>query len=119
MTCPFCGQKEIYVYPATQERPWWVVGCQSIVCDSTWHIDKNCGETVLAMFEKCQPPPKCEWEYSHYRATLKRKGKTFAIVTPDGKNSLNPFDAFVLLKALNGSKPKPPNDGAMPRRQTE
>lgn len=42
------------------------------------------------------------WEYSHYRASLRRNGKPFAIVTPDGKNALNPFDAFLLLKALNG-----------------
>ena len=45
---------------------------------------------------------RATWEYSHYRASLRRNGKPFAIVTPDGKNALNPFDAFVLLKALNG-----------------
>jgi hypothetical protein len=45
---------------------------------------------------------RATWEYSRYRATLKRNGRTFAIVTPDGKNALNPFDEFVLLKALNG-----------------
>jgi len=55
MTCPFCGQKEIYVYPATQDRPWWVVGCQSVVCDSSWHIDKNCGQTALEMLKRAQP----------------------------------------------------------------
>lgn len=45
---------------------------------------------------------RATWEYSHYRASLRRNGKPFAIVTPDGKNALNPFDTFVLLKALNG-----------------
>jgi hypothetical protein len=45
---------------------------------------------------------RATWEYSRYRATLKRNGRTFAIVTPDGRNALNPFDEFVLLKALNG-----------------
>lgn len=45
---------------------------------------------------------RATWEYSHYRASLRRNGKPFAIVTPDGKNALNPFDAFVLLQALNG-----------------
>lgn len=47
-------------------------------------------------------PLRATWEYSRYRATLKRNGRTFAIVTPDGRNALNPFDEFVLLKTLNG-----------------
>lgn len=45
---------------------------------------------------------RATWEYSHYRAILRRNGKPFAIVTPDGKNALIPLDAFLLLKALNG-----------------
>lgn len=41
------------------------------------------------------------WTYSPYRATLKRGGKTFAIVTPDGTNALNKADQKTLLDALN------------------
>jgi len=42
-----------------------------------------------------------KWSYSRYRATLKRDGKFFAIVTPDGKNALSKDDAATLLNILN------------------
>jgi hypothetical protein len=45
------------------------------------------------------------WTYSSYRALLRRNGKAFAIVTPDGTNALSNTDAKVLLSALNG-RPK-------------
>lgn len=45
---------------------------------------------------------KPKWTYSTYRATLKRDGETFAIVTPDGRNALKPAAIKVLLQALNG-----------------
>jgi hypothetical protein len=41
------------------------------------------------------------WEYSQYRASLRRNGVTFALVTRDGKNSLNPKEQTILLAALN------------------
>ena len=53
------------------------------------------------------------WSYIHYRASLYLDGEQFAIVTPDGRNSLSKKDATLLLEALNR---KPPNaalsDGA-------
>jgi len=39
------------------------------------------------------------WTYSEYRATLRKNGKAFAIVTPDGKNAL-PIEASLELLAL-------------------
>ena len=42
------------------------------------------------------------WEYSAYRATLKKDGEFFALMTPDGKNALSPEKAKELLDALNG-----------------
>jgi len=44
-----------------------------------------------------------EWYYNSYRSTLIRDGKTFAIVTPDGKNPLEESDIKLLLEALNKS----------------
>lgn len=41
------------------------------------------------------------WTYNPYRATLLKNGKTFAIVTPDGKNELDAGTVDELLKALN------------------
>lgn len=45
-----------------------------------------------------------EWTYSFYRASLKRHGKPFAIVSPDGRNALSFDDAKILLDALNAEK---------------
>lgn len=47
------------------------------------------------------------WSYSHYRASLYLDGERFAIVTPDGRNSLSKKHAALLLEALNR---KPQND---------
>lgn len=47
------------------------------------------------------------WSYSHYRASLYLDGERFAIVTPDGRNSLSKKEATLLLEALNR---KPQND---------
>lgn len=44
------------------------------------------------------------WTYSRYRATLKKDGKTFAIVTPDGRNALALADEERLLSALNSEQ---------------
>lgn len=41
------------------------------------------------------------WTYSHFRASLYLDGKQFAIVTPDGNESLTKEDAETLLAALN------------------
>ena len=41
------------------------------------------------------------WSYSHYRASLYLDGEMFAIVTPDGRNSLSKKHAKLLLEALN------------------
>lgn len=49
------------------------------------------------------------WEYSQYRASLRRNGATFALVTRDGKNALNPDEQTTLLAALNR-----PNDQIHP-----
>lgn len=40
------------------------------------------------------------WEYSQYRASLKRNGKFFALVTPDGGNGLAHRDELALMTAL-------------------
>ena len=50
------------------------------------------------------------WSYSHYRAALYLDGKQFAIVTPDGRNSLSKKYVSLLLKALNS---KPQQDSVM------
>lgn len=42
-----------------------------------------------------------EWDYGFYRATLKRGGKFFALVTPDGKSALKDGDALDLINRLN------------------
>ena len=47
------------------------------------------------------PKSKATWEYSRYRATLKRNGEFFALVTPDGNNALTEADSETLLEALN------------------
>lgn len=41
------------------------------------------------------------WTYNPYRASLSRNGKTFALVTPDGRNALSEADRAILLDALN------------------
>lgn len=41
------------------------------------------------------------WDYSPYRATLRRNGEFFALVTHDGKNALPIHQVEVLLRALN------------------
>lgn len=49
------------------------------------------------------------WTYSRYRATLKKNGKTFAIVSPDGRNALSDADTETLLRALNSEIWQPAN----------
>lgn len=44
------------------------------------------------------------WTYSRYRATLKKDGKIFAIVSPGGQNALSDADTETLLRALNSEK---------------
>lgn len=53
--------------------------------------------------------PKDEWVYSPYRAMLRRNGKPFAIVSPDGRNALSGESLEILLGAL-GAK----TDGSSP-----
>jgi hypothetical protein len=40
------------------------------------------------------------WTYSSLNATLKKDGKFFAIVTPDGQNALSPESAVELVNTL-------------------
>ena len=51
---------------------------------------------------KKKPAPLPVWSYSFYRATLRKDGKPFAVVTPDGRNALSHGAAAELLAALNG-----------------
>lgn len=44
---------------------------------------------------------KTVWTYSRMRATLKKNGRAFAIVTPDGSNALSLEDEKTLLDLLN------------------
>ena len=44
------------------------------------------------------------WSYSQYRATLKRDGKFFALVTPNGSDALSPTDERILMDALCQTK---------------
>lgn len=46
-----------------------------------------------------------KWTYNKYRATLVRHGKTFALVTPNGKDALSPAQAQEMLSDLNGLEP--------------
>lgn len=48
-----------------------------------------------------------EWWYSHYRATLYRAGKFFAIITPDGRHDISTATESILLNALNTPVPTP------------
>ncbi len=52
------------------------------------------------------------WEYSQYRASLRRNGVTFALMTRDGKNPLDPEEQTILLAALNRPNEKSPDAGA-------
>lgn len=54
----------------------------------------------VAAATACSP----RWSYSSYRASLKLDGKTFALVTPDGRNALKEEDAKTLLDALNSAE---------------
>ena len=42
-----------------------------------------------------------KWTYNNYRASLRRNGQPFAIVSPDGSSALNDADQKILLDALN------------------
>lgn len=44
------------------------------------------------------------WEYSVYRATLKRNGKFFALVTPNGNDALGAKEKKTLLDALSAEQ---------------
>lgn len=57
---------------------------------------------LVAKAEAAEPKPEPkEWEYSSFRATLKRHGDFFAIVSSDGKNALGEEKAATLLGLLN------------------
>jgi len=56
-----------------------------------------------------RPTGSDSWTYSRYRATLRKNGRFFAIVTPDGSEGLSRPAEKILLKALNKS------DQALPR----
>jgi hypothetical protein len=65
LTCPFCKEKELFVYPPSDidpelplwmNRRWWTVGCQSRACDSSWRIEKDYYREVHNMLLHCQPP---------------------------------------------------------------
>lgn len=53
------------------------------------------------------------WSYSEYRAALRKDGRLFAIVTPDGNGCLAPEQAHELLRALNRSTAAPSVGEAM------
>jgi hypothetical protein len=48
-TCPFCGEKELYVHPPRDGRNWWVLGCQSRSCDSSWRTEQDGYHKLLSM----------------------------------------------------------------------
>lgn len=50
------------------------------------------------------------WEYDKPRATLKRFGIFFAMVTPDGRNEIDPMLAEELIKTLNDGETKEDHD---------
>lgn len=39
--CPFCGEKELFVYAPSAHRSYAVVGCQSLSCDSSWRMCRD------------------------------------------------------------------------------
>ena len=53
LACPFCKQKRLFAWGPDDaiSRPWWVVGCESVRCDSTWRIERNNAETIIEMLE--------------------------------------------------------------------
>lgn len=63
---------------------------------------KKADEARLVEALPMRPP---NWSYSTYRAMLRYKGQSFAIVSPDGKNPLTPKQIVVLLTDLNGIVP--------------
>jgi hypothetical protein len=54
--------------------------------------------------KKTEEPKETGWTYSAYRATLKKDGKFFAFVTPDGRDCLGPVQIKELLNALNAGR---------------
>lgn len=46
-----------------------------------------------------------QWTYSQYRATLRKDGNFFAIVTPNGRDALSETAANELLALLNRHNP--------------
>jgi len=62
------------------------------------------GRKTIAAGAKVNKTKSERWTYSAYRANLKLDGKTFAIVTPNGKDALSDEDARTMLDALNGGR---------------
>lgn len=52
--------------------------------------------------KKAVKPKRDVWTYSEYSATLRKNGKAYAIVTPDGSNALELPKIQELLGLLNG-----------------
>ena len=54
--CPFCGRREWFIIGPLYDDVWgWIVGCESLRCDSTWKITRDHLFQILAMLEKRSP----------------------------------------------------------------
>lgn len=60
LKCPFCRSKSLYVHaPGTMHwtgvRTWWTVGCDSIVCSSSWTLEKDGYLGTINALKTAQP----------------------------------------------------------------
>ena len=54
--CLFCGAREWFIIGPLHDDVWgWIVGCESLRCDSTWKITRDNLFQILAMLEKRSP----------------------------------------------------------------
>jgi hypothetical protein len=68
--------------------------------EKTQRIQKRPGRAAHGL---TAPTGSGSWTYSRYRATLRKNGRFFAIVTPDGSEVISRQAEKELLAALNRS----------------
>lgn len=66
MTCPFCCKVELFAHVPTETHHYFVVGCQSITCDSSWTISKVNPNTIIHMIQGSRPDGFAAWYKKFY-----------------------------------------------------
>lgn len=67
------------------------------------YVCHGCCKRAVEMTDSTRNPV---WEYSRFSAYIRRNGKPFAIVTPDGVSALGDKDAKFIVDALNAHEAK-------------